>query len=147
MYNLNCINKTNLSVAIFTTDDSLWGYYLKIVYLHYLKIHYLKIRVPTLSEDTCIYIIWRYIIWSYVYRHLLFIQILSTLHFIIIIIVRIIKVSVINFYIYVIKDCRRYLSSVLPIYRTLNATLIYIFGVREMSYLGRICEICLEALR
>jgi hypothetical protein len=94
--------------------------------------YYLKVRVP--------------IIWRYVYLQLLFIQIFSTLNFIIVV-VRIISVFVINFYIYVIKDFKIYLSSVLPIYRSLNATAISIFEVRELSYLGRICETCLEALR
>jgi hypothetical protein len=87
--------------------------------------------------------IWRYL-------HLLFIQIFSTLHFInIIVIVRIITISVTNFYrpIYFIKGFRRYLSSVLPIYRTLNAAAISILGVRELSYLGRISEMRLEVLR
>jgi hypothetical protein len=95
------------------------------------------------SQQTmaCEVIIWRYL-------HLLFIQIFSTLNFIIIIIIgRIITIPVTNFYIYVIKDFRRYLSSVLPIYRTLKTTVISIFGVGELSYLGRICETRLEAMR
>jgi glucan phosphoethanolaminetransferase (alkaline phosphatase superfamily) len=81
------------------------------------------------------------------YLQVFFNQIFPPFIFIIIMLVKIITVYVTNFYIYVTKDFRRYFSSVLPIYRNLNATVISIFGVRDFSYLGRISETRLEVLR